>query len=66
MHFIATSACGLNLVERFFRDNSENHIKRDSFAGMVDLEPAIAQRIEHHKRDPRPLNWTASAHHIVA
>ena len=41
MHFTPTSASWLNMVKRFFRDISENRIKRDSFASVADLEQAI-------------------------
>jgi transposase len=66
MHFTPTSASWLNMVERFFRDISENRIKRDSFAGVAELEQAIAQYIEHHNKKPKPFVWTASAHDILA
>lgn len=66
MHFTPTSASWLNMVERFFRDISENRIKRDSFASVADLEQAIAQYIEHHNQDPKPFIWTARADDILA
>lgn len=66
MHFTPTSASWLNMVERFFRDLSENRLKRDSFTSVADLEQAIAQYIEHHNKDPKPLIWTASAADILA
>jgi hypothetical protein len=66
MHFTPTSASWLNMVERFFRDISENRIKRDSFASVTELQQAIAQYIEQHNRNPKPFVWTASAHDILA
>lgn len=66
MHFTPTSASWLNRVERFFRDISENRIKRDSFTSVAELEQAIAQYIEHHNQDPKPFIWTASAADILA
>jgi transposase len=66
MHFTPTSASWLNMVERFFRDISENRIKRDSFASVTELEQAIAQYIEHHNENPKPFVWTANAHDILA
>ncbi len=66
MHFTPTSASWLNMVERFFRDISENRIKRDSFTCVADLEQAIAQYIEHHNKNPKPFIWTASAGDILA
>ena len=41
MHFTPTSASWLNMVERFFRDISENRIRRDSFTSVAELELAI-------------------------
>ena len=66
MHFTPTSASWLNMVERFFRDISENRIKRDSFTSVSELERAIAQYINHHNNDPKPFIWTASADDILA
>lgn len=66
MHFTPTSASWLNMVERFFRDITENRIKRDSFASVADLQCAIAEYIELHNRDPKPFVWTASATDILA
>jgi transposase len=66
MHFTPTSASWLNMVERFFRDISENRIKRDSFTSVADLEQAIAQYIEHHNTNPKPFIWTARASDILA
>ncbi len=66
MHFTPTSASWLNMVERFFRDISENRIKRDSFASVADLEQAIGQYIEHHNENPKPFIWTATAVDILA
>ncbi len=66
MHFTPTSASWLNMVERFFRDISENRIKRDSFASVADLEQAIGLYIEHHNENPKPFIWTATAADILA
>ena len=54
------------MVERFFRDISENRIRRDSFTSVRELEQAIAQYIEHHNKNPKPFIWTASADDILA
>jgi len=66
MHFTPTSASWLNMVERFFRDISENRIKRDSFTSVAELEQAIKQYIEHHNKAPKPFIWTATAADILA
>jgi len=66
VHFTPTSASWLNMVERFFRDISENRLRRDSFTSVNELEQAIAQYIEHHNKNPKPFIWTASADDILA
>ena len=66
MHFTPTGASWLNMVERFFRDISENRIKRDSFTSVAELEQAIAQYIEHHNNNPKPIIWIAGASDILA
>jgi transposase len=66
MHFTPTSASWLNMVERFFRDISENRIKRDSFTSVAELELAIDLYIAHHNANPKPFIWTASASDVLA
>ena len=66
MHFTPTSASWLNMVERFFRDISENRIKRDSFTSVAELEFAIDLYIADHNARPKPFIWTASASDILA
>ncbi len=66
VHFTPTSASWLNMVERFFRDISENRLRRDSFTSVAELEQAIAEYIEHHNNHPKPFIWTASATDILA
>ncbi|MBT2304203.1 transposase, partial [Variovorax paradoxus] len=66
MHFTPTSASWLNMVERFFRDISENRIRRDSFTSVPELELAIDLYVEHHNANPKPFIWTASANDILA
>ncbi|PNG48944.1 MULTISPECIES: IS630 family transposase [unclassified Variovorax] len=66
MHFTPTSASWLNMVERFFRDISENRIRRDSFTSVPELELAIDLYVEHHNANPKPFIWTASATDILA
>jgi transposase len=66
MHFTPTGASWLNMVERFFRDLSENRIKRDSFTSVAELELAIDLYIADHNADPKPFIWTADAKDILA
>jgi transposase len=66
MHFTPTSASWLNMVERFFRDISENRIRRDSFGSVAELELAIDLYVLHHNANPKPFIWTATASDILA
>jgi transposase len=66
MHFTPTGASWLNMVERFFRDLSENRIKRDSFTSVAELELTIDLYIAAHNADPKPFIWTADAKDILA
>jgi transposase len=66
MHFTPTSASWLNMVERFFRDISENRLRRGVFHNVAELEQTIDQYVAHHNRDPKPFIWTASASDILA
>lgn len=66
MHFTPTSASWLNMVERFFRDISENRIRRDSFTSVAELELTIDLYVAHHNINPKPFIWTASASDILA
>jgi transposase len=59
MHFTPTSASWLNMVERFFRDISENRIRRDSFTSVAELEFAIDLYVAHHNANPKPFIWSA-------
>jgi transposase len=66
LHFTPTGASWLNMVERFFRDISENRIRRDSFTSVAELELAIDLYVADHNAHPKPFIWTASAADILA
>jgi transposase len=66
MHFTPTGASWLNMVERFFRDISENRIKRDSFSSVAELNLCIDLYVADHNAHPKPFIWTASASDILA
>ena len=65
MHFTPTSASWLNMVERFFRDISENRLRRGVFTSAPELVSAIDQYIAHHNTNPKPFIWTKSARDIL-
>ena len=50
IHFTPTSASWRNMVERLFRDISENRIRRGSFSSVDELKLAISQYIDQHMK----------------
>ncbi|MGH9439806.1 MAG: IS630 family transposase [Terriglobia bacterium] len=64
-HFTPTAASWLNMVERFFRDLTENQLRRGVFHSVQDLEASIHNYIDQHNQQPKPLIWTASASDIL-
>ena len=66
MHFIPTSSSWLNLVERWFRDLTEDRIRRGVFRSVKELVAAIDGYIEHHNQEPQPFVWTATPERIIA
>ena len=65
VHFTPTSSSWLNMVERFFRDLTENRLRRGVFSSVEELIEAIGQYIDHHNNHPKPFIWTAKAADIL-
>lgn len=65
MHFTPTSASWVNLVERFFRDITEERIRRGVFRSVDELKLAIMQYLEHRNTHPKPYQWTATPEAIL-
>ncbi len=65
MHFTPTSASWLNMVERFFRDLTEERLRRGVFTSVPELIEAIEQYIAVHNEKPKPFIWTAKANDIL-
>lgn len=66
LHFTPTSASWLNLVERFFRDLTEQQIRRGVFRSVAELEGAITAYVDRRNADPKPYRWTATPEQIIA
>ena len=66
MHFIPTSSSWLNMVERWFRNLTQERIRRGVFRSVAELVQAISSYIEAHNQDPRPFVWTATPERILA
>ena len=58
-------ASWLNMVERFFRDISENRLRRGVFKSVPELVSAIDEYVAHHNTDPKPFIRTKSARDIL-
>jgi transposase len=65
VHFTPTSASWLNMVERFFRDLTENQLRRGVFQDLEQLITTIGNYIDHHNKNPKPFIWTAKASDIL-
>jgi hypothetical protein len=56
-----SSASSFNMVERFFRDLTENRLRRSIFRSAGDLIAAIDEHLARHNEDPKPFIWTKTA-----
>ena len=65
-HFTPTSSSWLNMVERFFRDLTQNRLRRGVFRDVPELVEAVEGYIEKHNENPKPFIWTAKASDILA
>ncbi len=65
MHFVPTGCSWLNMVERFFRDLTENRLRRGVFRSVEELITAIGEYIDHRNESPKPFIWTAKAADIL-
>jgi transposase len=65
MHFTPTSASWLNMVARFFRDLTQNGLRRGVFRDLEELIMAIGSYIDRHNENPKPFIWTARASDIL-
>ncbi len=65
LHFTPTSSSWLNMVERFFRDLTDNRLRRGIFRDVEELITAIGEYIDKHNDNPKPFVWTAKASDIL-
>ena len=66
VHFTPTSASWLNMVERFFRDITQNRLRRGVFKSVQELIKTINNYVAKHNENPKPFIWTARASDILA
>ena len=58
-HFTPTSSSWLNLVERFFRDLTEEVVREGSFRSVAQLVRAIHTWLAERNRQPHRYVWRA-------
>jgi transposase len=65
LHFTPTSSSWLNVIERWFRDITQNRIRNGVFRSVPELEQAIRDYIDHHNANPKAFVWTKKAEDIL-
>lgn len=64
-HFVPTSSSWMNLVERFFRDITEDVIREGSFASVPELVDAIEAYMAERDLVPKRYVWKADGAKIL-
>jgi transposase len=65
LHFTPTSASWLNLVERFFRDLSQDVVLPGSFASVAELTQAIWNYLAERNLKPTRYEWKADGKAVL-
>ena len=65
LHFTPTSSSWLNVIERWFRNITQNRIRNGVFRSVPQLEQAIREYIDHHNAHPTTFVWTKTAGDIL-
>ena len=65
LHFTPTSASWLNLVERFFRDLSQDVVTPGSFTSVTELVTAIWAYLAERNLKPQRYEWKAEGKVIL-
>ena len=66
MHFTPTSSSWMNLVERFFRDLTEDVVRQGSFTSVDELVQAMTEYLEERNLRPKPYVWKKKGEEILA
>jgi transposase len=66
LHFTPTGSSWMNLVERFFRDLSQQAILPGSFGSVRQLVDTIMQYLAEHNLNPKRYVWRAKGEEILA
>jgi transposase len=65
LHFTPTSSSWMNLVERFFRDLTEEALREGSFASIAELVRAIEGYLAARNLTPKRYVWKAAGRDIL-
>lgn len=65
LHFIPTSSSWLNVIERWFRDITQNQLRNGVFKSVDQLKQALQEYIDHHNATPKSFVWTKKAEDIL-
>jgi transposase len=65
IYFTPTSSSWLIMVERFFRDLTQQRLRRGIFRDVEELIMAIGTYIDQHNDNPKPFVWTAKASDVL-
>ncbi len=65
LHFTPTSSSWMNLVERFFRDLTEDAVREGSFTSVAKLVQAIEAYLADRNLAPKRYVWKAKGHDIL-
>ena len=65
LHFTPTSASWLNLVERFFRDLSQDVVLPGSFGSVKELADAIFAYLAQRNLQPSRYEWRADGQAVL-
>jgi transposase/DNA-binding XRE family transcriptional regulator len=66
MHFTPTSSSWMNMVERFFRDLTEDVVRDGSFTSVGELVQAIMGYLDDRNLNPKPYVWKKTGEEILA
>jgi transposase len=66
LHFTPTSSSWMNLVERFFRDLTEDVVREGSFTSVRELVGAMEAYLAERQLSPKRYVWKAKGAEILA
>ena len=65
LHFTPTSSSWMNLIERFFRQLTDDVVREGSFASVPEVVTAINVHLANHNLNPTPYRWKAEGAAIL-